>query len=84
MSKNFELNKKGVEQLLNSPEIRAILQSHADGVVRRSGDGYASEMVTSAGRKQPGTRAKAIIRAETPEAKRDNMDNNTLLKALGG
>ena len=41
-------------------------------------EGY--EVTTYSGRK----RANASVHAETYEARKDNYDNNTLLKALGG
>lgn len=80
MSKNirFELNRAGVSELLNSPQMAGILSSAAGHVADASGNGYSAEII------HPGTRAVAVIRAETKEAYRDNMENNSLLKALGG
>lgn len=77
MSKmKFELNKAGVSELLKSPEMKALLNSYAVAAANRAGEGYASEVHT--GQK----RAYANIFADTPSARKDNWDNNTLLKSL--
>ena len=53
-------------------------KSYAVAVQGRAGDGY--EVTTYTGR----NRANASVHAETYEARKDNYENNTLLKALGG
>lgn len=79
MSKaKFELNRAGVRELLRSQEMMNICREYADGVQARAGDGY--EVTTHVGR----NRVNASVHAETYEARKDNYDNNTLLKALGG
>ena len=79
MSKvKFELNRAGVRDLLRSQESANICRSHAVGVQGRAGAGY--EVTTYIGR----NRANASVHAETYEARKDNYENNTLLKALGG
>ena len=79
MSKvKFELNRAGVRELLRSPEAASVCRSYAENVKGRAGEGY--EVTTYTGRK----RANASVHAETYEARKDNYDNNTLLKALGG
>ena len=79
MSKvKFELNRAGVRELLQSQEALNICKDYADAVCSRAGEGY--EVTTYVGR----TRANASVHAETYEARKDNYDNNTLLKALGG
>lgn len=79
MSKvRFELNRAGVRELLRSPEAANICRSYAVGVQSRAGEGY--EITTYTGR----NRANASVHAETYEARKDNYENNTLLKALGG
>ena len=72
----FVLNSEGVQELLKSAEMQAVLDSHAQAVADRAGLGYAAE--TKVGKK----RAYANIYAETYGAKRDNLENNTLLKSL--
>lgn len=72
----FELDSNGVQELLKSPEMQAILDSYAQETANRAGTGYAAE--THIGKK----RAYANIYAETYKARKDNWDNNTLLKSL--
>jgi len=74
----FELNRAGVRDLLRSPEAAGVCKSYAVAVRGRAGDGY--EVTTYTGR----NRANASVHAETHEARKDNYENNTLLKALGG
>lgn len=79
MSKvKFELNRAGVRELLRSQEAANVCRSYAAEVQGRAGDGY--EVTTYIGR----NRVNASVHAETYEARKDNYDNNTLLKALGG
>lgn len=74
----FELNHKGVIELMKSPEMTAICKEYADNAQSMLGDGY---IVTT----YPGkTRTNASIYAESDEAKRENLEDNTILKALGG
>lgn len=70
------LNSDGVRELLQSGEMMGICASHANGIAARAGDGYI--VTTYTGR----TRVNASVYAATDEAKRDNMKNNTLLKAV--
>ena len=72
----IELNGDGVVALLKSDEMKAYCKQLADGISRRAGEGY--EVSTFTGR----TRVNASVIAATNEAKRDNMKNNTLLKAV--
>lgn len=75
MSKlEFELNEEGVRQLMRSPEMQAVLKSRADTVKGRCGEGYDAYVAQ--------TRAVAVVETSTPEAYRNNSENNTLLKAL--
>lgn len=73
----IELNSEGVRELLKSPEITAICKAHADQIAGRAGAGY--EVTTYSGK----TRVNASVHAATDEAYRDNLKNNTLLKAVG-
>lgn len=72
-----KLNRAGVRELLKSPEIAEACKAQADAVADRAGDGYAVEQ-----RDYP-ERTRYVVSAETDEARRDNLKNNTLLKALG-
>lgn len=74
--KGFALNYAGVGQLLKSSEMQAVLTDKAAGIRKRCGDGYAQDIYVGK------TRANAMVRAKTVKAKRDNMKNNTILKAV--
>lgn len=79
MSKvEIELNSAGIQELLKSAEIKGYCEELAREVANRAGDGYAVDSMVGK------TRANASVYADTKEANRDNMKNNTLLKALGG
>ena len=79
MSKvDFKLNGAGVRQLLRSPEALNAVKDYAYSIKNRAGEGY--EVTWMVGK----NRANASVAAMTAEARRDNYDNNTLLKARGG
>lgn len=79
MSKvRFKLNRSGVRELLQSQEAMAVVTDYANAVCGRAGAGY--EVTSMTGR----TRVNASVKAESVEARKDNYENNTLLKALGG
>ena len=79
MSKvDFKLNGAGVRQLLRSSEAMAVVSQQANALRNRCGDGY--EVTTYTGK----NRVNASVHAATVEARRDNYQNNTLLKARGG
>lgn len=73
----FKLNGAGVRELLNSPEMSAIISREAARVAGSAGDGYEYRMHST------GQRVAANVYAETWRAKRENLKNNVLLKALG-
>ena len=72
------LNKSGVRALLQSDEMKAICEEHANRAIGKLGDGYTVTTMTGK------TRVNASIYAESSDAKRENMENNTILKALRG
>lgn len=74
----IELNGDGVVALLKSPEIKGYCKKLADGIASRAGEGYEVSTYTGL------TRVNASVIAATNAAKRDNMKNNTLLKAVRG
>lgn len=79
MSKlKIELNYAGVGELLKSQEISDALKETAERVAARAGGGYATDTY------QAGTRVIASVYTETEEAMKDNLENNTLLKAVSG
>ena len=74
----FELNPQGVRDLLKSNEIAEICINYAHDALGRLGAGY--EVNTYLGEK----RFNAEIEAVTFEAKKDNLENNSILKSLRG
>ena len=73
----IELNRQGVAELMQSAEMMAVCSRLADRAASQLGSGY--EVTTHVGK----TRVNAEIAATTYDAKRDNLKNNTILKALG-
>jgi hypothetical protein len=77
MAKNkFKLNYKGVGELMKSKAMQTVLAEHATSIKNRCGDGYEQDIYVGK------DRANAMVSATTYQAKKDNMDNNTLLKAV--
>lgn len=72
----FKLNHDGVGQLLKSAEMQGVLEEKATGIKNRAGEGYKQDIYVGK------TRANAMVYADSYKAKRDNMKNNTLLKAV--
>lgn len=72
----IELNSDGVRELLQSPAMAAVCLQQARAIAARAGDGYTVNTYTGA------TRVNASVMTATPEAIRDNLKNNTLLKAV--
>ncbi|MDF2902437.1 hypothetical protein [Enterococcus gallinarum] len=72
----FKLNRSGVASLMKSAAMQAVLEEKATSVRNRAGEGYKQD--TFVGK----TRANAMVYADTYQAKKDNMKNNTLLKAV--
>ena len=70
------LNRSGVRALLRSEEMKAVCAEKAQAVCARCGTGYATDTYTGK------NRVNAMVWADTTQAKRDNAENNTLLKAL--
>lgn len=70
------LNSDGVRDLLLSDEIAALCREKAAAACGRCGAGYQSDVYY--GKK----RVNAMIWAESSAAKKDNLENNTILKAL--
>lgn len=72
----FVLNRAGVATLMKSAAMQEILKEHATAIKERVGDGYGQDVHVGK------NRANAMVFADSFEAKRDNMKNNTLLKAV--
>lgn len=77
MSKvRFELNRGGVADLMKSSAMQTVLSKHATDIKNKSGSGYAQDIHVGK------NRANARVWADTPEAKSDNLKNNTILKSV--
>ena len=77
MSKfKFELNRAGVKELMQSEEMQSILKEYATGIRNRCGEGYEQDIYIGK------NRANAMVWPETFQAKRDNLKNNSILKAV--
>lgn len=70
------LNRDGVREMLKSPEVEKMCMDIATNAVARLGEGYEAEV-----RHYPERTAAAIL-PMTYQAKKDNLENNTILKAL--
>lgn len=81
MSKvRFKLDRAGVRELLQSQEAMGVCLEYANQIQSRCPSGLGYEVSSMVGK----TRVNASVFASTPEARRDNYNNNTLLKARGG
>ena len=74
----FELNRQGVRELLKSEGMQTVCDEYARGIAKRAGPGYVTSSYVGK------NRVNTSVSAETYEAYRDNLENNTLLKAVGG
>ena len=72
----FKLNRAGVRALMRSDEMRAICEEKAEACRARCGEGYEADTFTGK------NRVNAMVWADTYQAKKDNSDNNTLLRCL--
>ena len=70
------LNSEGVRALLRSREMMDVCASYANAAAGRLGEGYAVSTYTGK------NRVNASIYTETIEAARENLESNTILKAL--
>lgn len=61
---------------MKSAAMQSVLEKKATSVRNRAGEGYKHD--TFVGK----TRANAMVYADTYQTKKDNMKNNTLLKAV--
>ncbi|MDO4490728.1 MAG: hypothetical protein Q4B85_06660 [Lachnospiraceae bacterium] len=72
----IELNEEGIRQMLQSPQMKRVVQSRASEIAGRLGEGYSAKT------KVVKDRYSAVVSAESFEAKLDNNKHNTILKAL--
>lgn len=74
--KGFKLNYSGVGELMKSEAMQKVLTDHATAIKNRCGDGYEQDVHVGK------NRANAMVKATTYKAKKDNLKNNTILKAV--
>lgn len=72
----IELDIAAIGEFLRSDDVKAECKKRADEAVSRLGEGYIATDHTGP------ARANASVYAETYQARKDNMENNTILKAL--
>lgn len=72
----IELNKAGVGELLRSEAVASYLMGVAGSVAAAAGDGYEAY--------QGFDRVSVFVQTGTDQARQDNLEHNTLLKATGG
>lgn len=75
-SMKFKLNRAGVAELMKSGPMISVLNKYASNIKNRAGDGYEQDLYVGK------NRANVSVRARTYQAKKDNLRNNTLLKAV--
>ena len=78
MSDRFVLDRKGVRELLTSPEMAEVIGEFTQDVLSRAGGGsagYSANVMTQ-------NRAVGRVYAYNDKGSKDNNENNTLLKAL--
>lgn len=77
----FKHNASGYFELMKSPEMQSVLKEYGDRVMNLlpSSTTRTYEQTTVVGT----TRSNVTVRATSYEARKDNLKNNTLLKALG-
>lgn len=76
--KTFELDSRGVRDLLRSDEVMQAVKAKADEAVGKLGAGYEADTHTGK------NRVNASVYAVTAAAQRENLSQNTILKAVFG
>lgn len=74
----FVLDRAGVRELMLSKEMEAGLENLGSKALARLGDGYSTN--TYKGK----NRINVEVTADTWQARRENMEANTILKAVQG
>lgn len=71
------LNSEGVRNLLRSKEMMSVCEKEAEKIKNKVGKGYELSKYTGT------NRVNVSIVATTQEAIQDNLDSDTILKAIG-
>lgn len=77
MTVKFKPNSAGIRDFLKSKQVQEMLAAEAEKVRSRAGDGFTAQV-------NVGTRARATVLAETPQAKRRQARDHILERAVGG
>ena len=78
MSKfKFKLNKSGVGEMLKSQSVINVCEKSAQNIQRKCGEGFETSKYTGK------NRVNVAVFAESSDAIRECMENNTLRKAIG-
>lgn len=73
----IRLNAKGIREVLHSQELEGALKGKSSEIQGRCGNGYVSDTYNA------GSRLIASVSTKSCRAKKDNLKNNTILKAAG-
>ena len=76
MATKIKFNSKAIAALLKDPAVVADLKRRAEAIADAAGEGY--DAVSS----EPRRRARAAVVTASAAARRDNAENNTLLRNL--
>ena len=77
MSKvKFKLNRAGVRELLKSDEMMQVCKNYADKARAQLGEGYKVSPHTGK------RRVNVSVSAQTYKARKENAENNSILKAV--
>ena len=71
-----ELEHENIQAFLRSADVMALVSCYAKEAAAQLGEGYAADESV-----QP-TRAVASVYADTPEARKKNLESNSILKAV--
>lgn len=72
------LNHAGIQALLKSDEVQAFILEQASGIGSRCGAGYETDVYMAP------SRVISSVYTTDKKAIQDNLENNTLLKAVSG
>lgn len=78
----FSLSADALNPILESKEVRDLVDEAASEIAARAGEGYEAQQAPYLGaRRRGGGRWRSSVVTATPAAMRDNAKNQTLLKA---
>lgn len=72
----IKLSYSGIGQMLRGPEMKAMVEEYGAAAVERAGEGYGCRVHNT------GQRQACDVIPKTAAAYRDNLNRNTLMKAV--